>query len=145
MKKIVNILLIGSVLFLFQNCSYDEQDFFEESIDITTEYNGKSHYGYQPPVIEGCEIEFTFNDPNLTPAEKAAIRNSYSFFLGLKSVNGNTEIWYTDCSAFHDYNDLNPGGDENGTYIETSGCPRGGCPSTPPTPDEPTDPFGNEQ
>ncbi|WP_299246662.1 hypothetical protein [uncultured Aquimarina sp.] len=149
MKKIVNILLIGTFLFLFQNCSYDESEIFEEDLKLIEEYNGKNfsnnNTGNEGYLLEGCEIEYTFNDPTLTPSQKAAIRNSYNFFLGIKSVNGNTEIWYTDCLDFLEYNQANPGGDTNGTYVLSGGCPRGGCPSTPPAPDEPTDPFGSDQ
>ncbi|SEM20304.1 hypothetical protein SAMN04487910_4423 [Aquimarina amphilecti] len=146
MKKIVSILLISTLLFLFQNCSYDELEVFDENPKLTEEFNVKmgSNTSDSDPFIEGCEIEYTFSNPNLTPSEKSIIRNSYSFYIGIKSVNGNTEIWYTDCSDFNDYNNLNPGCDIYGCYIETSGCPSGGCGSTPP--DDPIeDPFGSNE
>jgi len=119
----------------------------EENTELIQEFDMKmgNYSDSTGPLIEGCEIEYTFSDPSLTPAEKAVIRNSYVFFLSLKSINGSTEIWYTDCSDFEDYNDLNPGCDIYGCYIETSGCPSGGCGSTPPPPDEPQDPFENQQ
>ncbi|AXT50959.1 hypothetical protein D1818_09020 [Aquimarina sp. BL5] len=146
MRKIICILIIGTFLTLFQNCSYDDE-ILEESTELFKEFNTKmgNNTNKMGPIIEGCEIEYTFSDPNLTPSEKAAIRYSYSFFLGLKSVNGNTEIWYTDCSDFNNYNDLNPGCDVSGCYTIQS-CPRDGCGSSGPKPKDPIeDPLGSDQ
>jgi len=151
MKKITNIILITILLFTFQGCSVDDEEVFEESTDITTEFNGKTfsnnnnNTDNDAYLLEGCEVEYTFNDPTLTPTEKAAIRNSYNFFISYTVIDHNTEMWSVDCNNFDLYNQSNPGCDAQGCYIEASGCPSGGCGSTPPPVEEPDDPFEADQ
>ncbi|WP_108802350.1 hypothetical protein [Aquimarina sp. Aq107] len=146
MKKNTNIILISFLFFLLQGCSVDEQELMEENLKLTEQVNNKSvRSGDEGPILEGCEIEYTFSDPFLSPAQKAAIRNSYGFFYSYTVVDHDTEIWVVNCATYHNYEDLNPGCDGNGCYVQTSGCPRGGCGSTDPKPDGPTDPFGNHR
>ncbi|MBW1297124.1 hypothetical protein [Aquimarina litoralis] len=148
MRKTLSIILISFLLSVFQSCSIDEQETFEEDLQLIEEINGKNALSGNVggPIIGGCTIEYTFHDPNLTPAEKDAIRNSYNFFYSY-SIDPNTgaEIWIVDCLLFEAYENQNPGSDENGSY-ESRGCPRGGCPTTPPKdPDPIEDPFNNHQ
>lgn len=146
MKKITGFILLLLLLSIFQSCSIDEQEVLEEELKFHQEINGKNARSSDAgPSIEGCQIEFTYNNPYLTPAEKAAIRNSYGFFFSYVVVDYDTEIWYVDCETFFDYQDDNPNCDTNGCYIVTSGCPQSGCGSTNPKPDGPTDPFGDDQ
>ncbi|WP_299255111.1 hypothetical protein [uncultured Aquimarina sp.] len=145
MRKIAHILLAGMFLFLLQNCSDDELEIFEENTELTEEFNGKSRSGDEGPMFEGCEIEYTFNNPYLTPAEKAVIRNSYGFVISYIVVDYDTEIWYVDCINYYDYNNLNPGCDFDGCYTIQS-CPRDGCGSGGTRPKDPIeDPFDDDE
>lgn len=146
MKKITKIILTTFLLSIFLGCSLDDQEVFEEKTELTEVFYEKmgNSTGDSDPVFEGCEVEYTFNDPFLSPAQKAFIRNSYGFVYSYTVVDHDTEIWHVNCPDYFDYNDLNPGCDSNGCYIETSGCPRGGCGSSKPKdPDPVEDPFGD--
>ncbi|WP_343914416.1 hypothetical protein [Aquimarina litoralis] len=145
MKKITSFILVSLLLSIFQSCSIDEQEVLEEELKFHQEINGKNALSGDEDQVLGCLIEYTFHNSNLTPAQKDAIRNSYNFFHSytIDPATG-AEIWVVDCLLFEAYNNQNPNSDEYGSY-ESRGCPRGGCPTTPPKdPDPIEDPFNNQ-
>lgn len=149
MRKTLSIILLSFLLSVFQSCSTDGQRTYEEDLQLIEEINEKNALvGDSDPIIEGCTIEYTYHNPNLTPAQKNAIRNSYFFFHSY-TIDPETgrEIWIVNCTLFYDYQDDNPNCDIDGCYVITSGCPRGGCASTPPKDPNPLDhdPFGDDQ
>jgi len=154
MKKVIGIILIGTFLFLSQSCSSDEEA-FEENTKLTEEFNGKmgSSTGNSGPLIEGCEIIYTFYDSNLTPMQKNAIRNSYGpgVILSYETLNSSQEKWYTDCYGINNYIDEflrnNPNHDPDEPICEPlkgclDKCQSGTCSSSGGS-GPVDDPFGN--
>jgi len=145
MKKVFRIILVSSFLFLFQNCSDDEQEVFEDNTKSTEEFTNEmiGAKNSDSDSFSICRVVYIFDDPHITPSEKEIIRKWYHynhfFIYDYTSISNYKEIWTVSCQDFESYDQDYPNCDINGCYTS---CARASCGSSPPKEDtEPEDPF----
>ncbi|MDH7445036.1 hypothetical protein [Aquimarina sp. 2201CG14-23] len=114
MRKILTLLIVAVTFSVFTNCANDDG----VGLEVVEKQEEVSFQKNSPILIEtgdeaqngDCQIIFNFDDPNITPAERATIRqfynDNYFTILGYDVIDQDSEQWYLDCDSFNAWLEL---------------------------------------